>query len=254
MKNLISILILFLPLITLSQSYIVNEYEPKTDSLLIYFDTDTSSKNYYQRIPSCEIACDDVIITSTVNTISPLINPCSQKEKIISGNCLNKGSIIYSFNQYSGKLEGYYVLKYPSKETWIRYVFKKNKIIELVQHYYDSYSSKPLIKDVNRNLMALVELDEEGRLKNIKAQYDLKGKKLKKGNFKDGSGTILFYRADGTLLRSIEMQYGLPDGQCIYYYPTGQILASGEFKVGMITGVWKEFSILRKVVATTDFN
>ena len=101
--------------------------------------------------------------------------------------------------------------------------------------------------------MALIEMDEEGRLKNIKSQYTLAGKKLKKGTFKDGDGTILFYRADGSLLRSVEMKNGIPDGKCIYYYQTSQILTSGEFKSGKFIGIWKEFSKEGKKIATTEY-
>ena len=137
---------------------------------------------------------------------------------------------------------------------WIKYVYRKDKIVELVEHYYDADCSQPKIKGIVSSLMALVELNEEGRLRNIKVQYNIFGKKLKKGSFKDGDGTILFYRADGTLLRSVEMKQGRPDGQCLYYYPTGQILASGKFKEGIITGIWNEFSTLGKIIATTNFD
>lgn len=236
------------------QSYIVNEYEPKTDSLLVYFDTDNSSENYYHKIPPCKIKCDDTVITSSISAMLPsILAPCSQKEKIIARNCLSGTNEIYNFNQYSGKLEGYYTINHPSGKTWIRYIYKKNKITEIVAHFYDSESSKPMIENVQRNLMALVELDEEGKLKKIKAQYDLKGKKLKKGSFRNGNGTILFYRGNGSLLRSVQMKGGRPDGKCIYYYPSGETLTSGEFHLGLFSGTWKEYDIAGKNLATTKF-
>ncbi len=254
MKKLIPILTLFLPLITLSQSYIVNEYKPKTDSLIIYFDTDTSSSNYYFGIPSCKIKCDGTVLISSISPILPEKSPCKQKEKIIGRNCYTETTVIYGFSQYSGKLQGYYIVYHPSAKIWIRYIFNKNKIVEVVEHFYNSLSSKPKVKGVQNSLMALVEMDEEGRLRNIKAQYNLSGKKLKKGSFKNGDGTILFYRADGSLLRSVEMKNGIPDGKCIYYYPTGQILTLGKFEKGKFIGVWKEFSTEGKTLATTDYN
>jgi hypothetical protein len=253
MKNIISIIIFFLPLLTLSQSYIVNEYKPKTDSLLIYFDTDTSVSNYYFGIPSCEIKCDETTIISSISTILCEKSPCVQKEKIVGGNCFRGDTIIYGFSQYNGKLEGNYIIRYPSKRMWIKYIYRKDKIIDIVEHYYDHNCSKPKIKGIESSLMALVELDEEGRLKNIKEQYTLSGKKLKKGTFKDGDGTILFYRADGSLLRSIEMKNGIPHGECIYYYQTGQILASGKFNEGLFVDIWNEFSPLGEILATTNF-
>jgi len=213
MKKIIIILTLVLPFTVLSQSYIVNEYKPKTDSLIVYFDTDTSVSNYYFGIPSCEIKCDGTTIISSISTILCEKPPCSQKEKIIGRNCFKGDTIIYGFSQYSGKLEGNYDIRYPSKRLWIMYVYRKNKITEIVQHYYDHDCTKPKIKGIESSLMALVELDEEGRLKNIKAQYNVSGKKLKKGSFKDGNGTILFYRADGSLLRTVEMKNGVPHGQ-----------------------------------------
>jgi len=42
-------------------------------------------------------------------------------------------------------------------------------------------------------------------------------------------------------------------GNGIYYYPTGQILTSGEFKEGKFIDKWNEFSIDGKIIATTDF-
>ncbi|PCJ28379.1 MAG: hypothetical protein COA97_01755 [Flavobacteriales bacterium] len=253
MKNLSSILVLLLPVISLCQSYIVTEYEPKTDSLLTYFDTDTSCSNYYFGIPTCEIKCDDTILVSSISPILPKKSPCKQKEKIIGRNCFKGDTIIYGFNQYSGKLEGYYVIQYPSGRMWIRYTYHKDKLVGIVEHFYDSFTKKPKIKGTPSCLMALVETDEEGRLRNIKAQYTLAGKKLKKGNFKDGDGIILFYRADGSLLRSVEMKNGSPDGKCAYYYPTGQVLVSGKFKDGKFISIWNEFSIEGKTLATTDY-
>ena len=254
MKTAISIIIFFLPLLTFSQSYIVNEYEPKTESLYIYFDTDTSSANYYSKIPSCKIECDNTTITSSIDAMLPSTSaPCTQKEKIIGGKCSLKGRSIYSFNQYSGKLQGYYFINYPSGKTWIRYIYKKDKITEIVAHFYDSKSLKPKIENFPRKLMALVELDEDGKLKNIKNQYDLKGKKLKKGSFRNGSGTILFYRGSGSLLRSVKMKNGRPHGECIYYYPSGETLVSGQFNLGLFTGQWKEFSITGEILATSEY-
>ena len=253
MKRLILIFIVLLPLFSLAQSYIVNEYKPKTDSLLVYFDTDTSVQNYYLGIPSCELECDGTSKISSISTILAEKAPCSQKEKIVGGNCFKGDTIIYGFSQYSGKLEGNYIIRYPSKRMWIKYVYRKDKIVEIIEHYYDHDCTKPKIKGINSSLMALVEVDEEGRLKNIKVQYDISGKKLKKGSFKDGTGTILFYRADGSLLRSVDMKNGVPHGNCVYYYPTGNVLASGKFNEGLFIGIWKEFSPFGKVLATTDF-
>ncbi|NQX97854.1 MAG: hypothetical protein HRT73_08245 [Flavobacteriales bacterium] len=254
MKKIILILTLIFPFTLFSQSYIVTEYKPKTDSLLSYFDTDTSSLNYYLGIPSCKIKCDDTVLISSISPILPINIPCKQKEKIIGRSCNNRETMIYNFNQYSGKLQGYYIVYHPSKNTWIRYTFSKNKIVKIVEHFYNSLSTKPKVNGMKNSLMALVEMDENGRLKNIKAQYSLAGKKLKKGSFKNGDGTILFYRADGSLLRSVEMNNGIPDGDCIYYYLTGQILTSGEFKAGKLIGVWNEFSIEGKTLITTDYN
>ena len=254
MKILFSTLLFTLPLLALSQSYIVNEYEPKTDSLLIYFDTDSSSPNYFSKIPSCKIECDETIITSSIDAMLPSSKgPCSQKEKIIARSCFNNAKEIYNFNQYSGKLEGYYTVNYPSGFTWVRYTYKKDKITELVEHFYDSKSSNPKIENIQRKLMALVELDEEGKLKNVKAQYNLKGKKLKKGSFKNGSGTILFYRGAGSLLRSVQMKNGRPSGKCTYYYASGQTLASGEFDNGFFSGVWKEYAISGEILASFKY-
>ena len=65
-------------------------------------------------------------------------------------------------------LNGYYFINYPSCKIWIRYIYKKDKITEIVAHFYDSKSLKPKIENFPRKLMALVELDEDGKLKNIK--------------------------------------------------------------------------------------
>ena len=243
-----------LPLPLICQSYIVNEYEPKTDSLFAYFDTDNSSENYFSKIPNCNIECDKTSVNSSVDAMLPSTsNPCTQKEKIIGRKCSKNGKSIYSFNQYSGKLQGYYIINHPSEQPWIRYVYHKNKIVEIVEHFYDSNSSAPKVEDIPRKLMALVELDEEGKLKNIKSQYDLNGKKLKKGNFRNGSGTILFYRGDGSLLRSVQMKNGRPHGKCTYYYPSGEKLVAGEFSFGLFSGVWKEYSVTSKVLTSTEF-
>ena len=254
MKKPILTIILLLPLLLFSQSYIVNEYQPKTDSLLIYFDTDTSSENNFRKIPTCQIECNETIINSSIDAMLPSTTaPCSQREKIIARSCLNKDKEIYNFNQYSGKLEGYYIINHPSGKSWIRYIYKKDKITEIVEHFYDANSSKPKIEDTPQKLLALVELDEDGKLKNIKAQYDLKGKKLKKGSFKNGSGTILFYRGTGSLLRSVQMKNGRPHGKCIYYYPSGEVLVSGQFNLGLFTGEWKEYAVSGEVLTSTTF-
>jgi antitoxin component YwqK of YwqJK toxin-antitoxin module len=254
MKNLISFLIVLLPFSLLCQSYIVNEYEPKTDSLLVYFDTDNSTENYFSKIPTCKIECDKTSVTSSIDAMLPNTkSPCTQKEKIIERKCSVNGKSIYHFNQYNGKIEGYYLINHPSGNTWIRYIYKKNKITDIVEHYYDSSSPSPKVEDIPRKLMALVELDEEGKLKNIKSQFDLNGDKLKKGNFRNGNGTLLFYRGSGSLLRSVQMKNGRPHGKCTYYYPSGQKLTSGEFSFGLFSGIWHEYSKTEVILASTKF-
>ncbi len=49
------------------------------------------------------------------------------------------------------------------------------------------------------------------------------------------------------------MKNGRPNGECTYYYPSGETLVSGQFNLGHFAGTWKEYSITGEILFTTEF-
>jgi antitoxin component YwqK of YwqJK toxin-antitoxin module len=114
-------------------------------------------------------------------------------------------------------------------------------------HYdYNTWSVQQL------SLMAEIEY-KDNIIWNVKKLLDKEGRPLKRGNFKNGNGTLHIYRENGVLLRKIEIKNGALNGICTYYYSTGQVLMTGNYVNNNQYGVWTEYDIQGRVVQQPEY-
>jgi hypothetical protein len=254
MKKIFTLILLLSSMkVCSAQTYLFHEPVIINDSLRTAILNDPTNNIYPVQKRPCTIS-GNVLGNDSMNCLvtGDIFNagdaPCNI-QSLYTFDCndsLNR--IVFESFINHGKYRGNYIIHYPSGYVFVWMTLTKNGITGYVYHYYDVSSSKYVGKTYDKGAL-FAEIEYKGNLIwNVKKLLDPNGKPLKKGNFKNGNGTLKLYKENGILLRTVNLKNGVLNGICTYYYSTGQILMTGNYLNNHPDGGWTEYSLNGKLV------
>jgi antitoxin component YwqK of YwqJK toxin-antitoxin module len=199
-------------------SQTVYDYEPVSDSIKSLLAKDPCLYNFCDEMAFCQDPKDGDY-------------ECTGE----AGRTVIKGTV------KNGKFQGKYIWYYGNGNRRMN-AFMLNGLLEGIgENYYP-----------NGKVESIIEY-KAGKVWNVKEMRDASGRILNPGTLKDGTGELIYYRADGSKMKKFLMFNGVANGRCEYYYLNNKVMIEGHFFNNKLSGKWKEYDGMGKLLKTTEF-
>ncbi len=114
--------------------------------------------------------------------------------------------------------------------------------MEVEGFYYFDRQDSIWTSNFSNGTISSVKRYSFGKLKDLVSMYNIRGEKIKFGNFKNGAGELVQFFENG--IKSSQGNYldGFPNGEWKYYFENGGLKAEGKFAFADKTGIWKYYN------------